>query len=218
MAGLKETALQLTVFLLVNSLALTPAWAKDEFWIKKPYQNWSAEETKRVLEDSPWASTLPLIAVQAAVTGGGSALGGEMEATPSVTYTVQFRSARPIREAQVRSYQIGAHYDAMSADKKSAFDANAAKFLAATFPDRIVVAVTFKSNVENYDSFLRDYWAKQSLAKLSGSTFLNTRKEKLNMVSYSVKEDTFQMTFPRPKDLQADEKISVEFGVCSSQS
>lgn len=211
MVTLRRRFCRLIVPLLLSCLAVPLAAAKEDFWSKKPYQNWSAEETRRMLEESPWATTLPLIGIQPSVTSGGGVPGGEMEANPGITYTLQFRSARPIREAQVRSSQLNSHYDAMSAEQKSAFDASAGKFLAVTFPDRIVVSVSFHSNVLSFDSLLRNYWSSQSLTTLSMSVYLNTNKEKLSLMNYSVKEDTFQLTFPRPKQLRPDEKVSVEF-------
>ena len=187
MVTLRRRFWRLIVPLLLNCLAVPLAAAKEDFWSKKPYQNWSAEETRRLLEDSPWATTYTLTGIQPDITSGGGVPGGEMEANPSITYTLQFRSARPIREAQVRSSQLSSHYDAMSVEQKSAFDANARKFLAVTLPDR------------------------QSLATLSMSVYLNTDKEKLSLMNYSVKEDTFQLTFPRTKQLRPDGNVRVEF-------
>jgi hypothetical protein len=199
--------------LLLVLLAVPLVLMAADFWTKKPYQNWSADETQRILEESPWATTLKLSGVTAVMTTGGAPRGNgsEMETDTSITYTLQFRSAQPIREAQIRSAQLNSHYDKMSADQKAAFDANSNKFLAVTFPDRIVVAVTFKTNVANYESILRNYWASESLAKLSMTTFLNAPSERLSLTAYNVKDDTFQLTFPRPKQLSADGKISVEF-------
>jgi hypothetical protein len=134
-----------------------------------------------------------------------------METDPSISYNLQFRSAQPIREAQVRSSELNAKYDAMSADKKAAIDANAAKFLAVTFPDRVIVSVTFHANVQDYESQLRTYWERQSLATLSMSTFLDAGKERLSLLNYGFKDDTFQFTFPRPKQVNPNEKIGVEF-------
>jgi hypothetical protein len=51
----------------------------------------------------------------------------------------------------------------------------------------------------------------QSLAKLSMTVFLNTKTERLSLLAYGFKDDTFQFTFSRPKQLSPDEKISVEF-------
>ncbi len=214
MLRLSRRFYQLIAPLLLICVA-APIAAGGDFWAKKTYQNWSAEETRNMLEESPWATTLKLGGIQTAVTSGdaphNSGYRGEMETDPSITYILQFRSALPIREAQVRSSQISAHYDKMNAGQKAAFDENAGKFLAVTFPDRVVVSVTFHTNVQEYESSLRNYWASQSLAKLSMSVFLNTKAERLSLLSYSFKEDTFQFTFPRPKQLQPGEKVSVEF-------
>jgi len=189
--------------------------AGGDFWAKKPYQNWTADEARRIQEESPWATTLTLGGIQSSVTSGDApnnrGYRGEMETDPSISYTIQFRTALPMREAQVRVSQLNAHYDSMKPEQKAAFDASANKFLAATFPDRVLVAVTFHTNVENYQSLLRNYWASQSLAKLSMTVFLNIKAEKLNLTGYSFKDDTFQFTFPRPKQVQPDEKIGVEF-------
>jgi len=196
--------------LLGFCLAVSLTALAADFWIKKPYQNWSPDETQHMLEESPWATTLTLGGSQA-VAGPNPGYRGEMETNPTISYTVQFRSARPIREAQVRTSQLNAHYDKMSAEQKAAFDANASKFLDAAFPDRVLVSVTFHTNVQDYDSQLRTYWASQSAAKLNMSVYLNTNADKLSLLDYGFKEDTFQFTFPRPKQLGPDEKISLEF-------
>ncbi|MGD0567624.1 MAG: hypothetical protein ABSA78_04405 [Candidatus Sulfotelmatobacter sp.] len=205
----------LSVLAIVVCLAVPFALAGGDFWVKKPYQQWSAEETRRITEESPWATTLTLGSVQTAVTSGDAPSNrgyrGEMETDPSISYNLQFRSAQPIREAQVRSAELNGKYDAMSADKKSAIDANAAKFLAVTFPDRVIVSVTFHTNVQDYESQLRSYWERQSVPTLSMTTFLDAGKERLSLLNYSFKDDTFQFTFPRPKQVNPNEKIGVEF-------
>lgn len=205
--------LNVSLFMICFTLSLTAVAA--DFWVKKPYQNWSADETRRMLEESPWATTYTLSGIQTNAFGNdapsNTGYRGEMEANPTVSYNIQFRSAAPIRRAQVRTSQLSSHYDRMSTEQKAAFDTSAAKFLATTFPDRIVVSVTFHTNIQNYESLLRNYWAGQSVAKLSMSVFLNTNAEKLTLIDYSFKEDTFQFTFKRPKQISPDEKIGVEF-------
>ncbi len=213
MATFRPTFYQLIVPLFLVCLA-APLAAAD-FWSKKSYQNWSAEETHHMLEESPWATTLSLGGIQPGIMHSDSPYDGgyrgEMETNPTITYTLQFRSAMPIREAEVRSSELNSHYDRMNAVQKAAFDASASKFLAVGFPDRVVVSVTFHTNVQNYESMLRNYWAGQTLAKLSMSTYLNTNKERLSLMNYTFKDDTFQLTFPRPKQLGLDEKVGVEF-------
>ncbi|MFZ0759321.1 MAG: hypothetical protein WAM69_05160 [Candidatus Sulfotelmatobacter sp.] len=202
------------VALLLVCLASLAAFGAD-FWTKKPYQHWSADETRRMLEESPWATTISVAAIETSVTSGDSpnnrSYRGEMETNPVISYNLQFRSAEPIREALVRSSELDSKYDKMSAEQKAAFDSSAGRFLAVTFPDRIVVSVTFHTNVLDYESLLRNYWARQSLATLSMSVFLNAGKERLGLTNYGFKDDTFQFTFPRPKPLDPSEKIGVEF-------
>jgi hypothetical protein len=203
---------RLPAVLLQLCLAIPLASAAD-FWIKKPYDKWSADETQRMMAESPWATTLTLGGFQTGIADGANAPGyrGEMDTNPQISYNLRFASALPVREAQVRSSQIGVHYDAMKPEQKAAFDANASKFLAVAFPDRVIVTVTFHSDVENFQSLLRTYWASQSLAKLSMTTYLHTKSDRLNLAGYGFKDDTFQFVFPRPKDLSPDDKLAVEF-------
>ena len=185
------------------------------------------DETGRMLEESPWATTLSLGGVENVLTGSnastaqvnpgaprgqsGTPSHGEMGTSPTISYNIQFRSAEPIREAVVRSSELNSHYDAMSAEQKTAFDANAAKFLAVKFADRVLVSVTFTSNVQDYESQLRTYWGEKSLPTLSMSVFLDPGKERLSLISYTSKDDTFQFVFPRPTKVSPDEKVGVEF-------
>ena len=199
-------------FLLV--WLIVPLAIGAEFWAKKPYQSWSAEQTAQILAESPWATTLKLTGLQSVIgtdSPNHHPYRSEMESNPSISYTLQFRSALPIRQAEVRNSQLSSHYDAMKPEQKAAFDASVAKFLGAAFPDRVIVTVTFHSNVLEYQSFLRSYWASQSVPKLDKSVFLNARNERLSLIGYGFKEDTFQFTFPRPKQVTPDDKLGVEF-------
>jgi len=230
-----------SVLVLCWSL-VSNAWAED-FWVKKPYAKWSSDETRRMLESSPWSTTVKM---GGAVGGGGAASragiarGGTGTADPlsggnsqpggigivasgagavdsegdigaDITYTVQFRSAAPVRQALIRSAQLQLKYDGMAEAQKSSFDANASKFLTASFPDRILVCITFKASNNTYQSSLREYWRNQSIAKLNQMTFLNVGSEKLTLLDYGFKDDTIQMAFPRPKEITAETEVSLEF-------
>ena len=67
----KSAFYQFISLVLVVSLVVPVALAAD-FWIKKTYDHWSAEETDRMLEESPWATTLTLGSVQTSITSGDS--------------------------------------------------------------------------------------------------------------------------------------------------
>jgi len=197
-------------FLLVRA-----ACRGGRFWAKKPYQNWSADETRQMLEESPWATTLTLGSIQSAITSGDSpkngATGARWRRTRPFPTICNFARRNLFERPWCATSQLNAKYDKMGAEQEAAFDASSAKFLAATFPDRVVVAVTFHANVQEYESLLRAYWTRQDLGTLSMTVFLNAGKERLSLVNYGFKDDTFQFTFPRPKQLNPNEKVGVEF-------
>lgn len=202
-------------------VCFTAASASDkEFWVSKPYQQWSAQETAKMLEDSPWAITTKLSGAVNPSTQIGSPNGPAItrdyesngQVDPSVTYNVRLCSARPLREALARSSQLAAHYDSMTPTQKLAFDTQANKFLAVSFDDRVAVCVNVKSNVDNYQSQLRAYWCSQTAPKLYGTVFLDAGKERIALQRYGCKDDNFQFTFPRPSEkLTADMPLGVEF-------
>src|SRR5437763_1520157 len=121
-------------------LALQMAASADgqEFWLKKPYRQWSLDETTRMMRDSPWAITTTLRSASNPSAQIGSPTGPAMvggyesngELDPTIVYTLQLCSAAPIRQAMVRSGQLRSHYDALKPEQKAAFDAGANKFLA----------------------------------------------------------------------------------------
>ncbi|MFB3905297.1 MAG: hypothetical protein ACE15E_17750 [Acidobacteriota bacterium] len=61
-------------------------------------------------------------------------------------YVVRFFSAPMIRQAYVRALQIDTKYDSMSPEMKQAFDAKMERALNISFPDQIVVSLTFETN------------------------------------------------------------------------
>src|ERR1700683_3493568 len=63
MAGSRKRFSRFAVSFLLVCLTATLA-SGGEFWAKKPYQNWSPDEARRIQEESPWATTLTLGAIQ----------------------------------------------------------------------------------------------------------------------------------------------------------
>lgn len=205
--------------LAVLFCALSASLFAADFWVKKDYTKWSSNDCQHLLDDSPWARTKTLSTpanVQPRVTVGGVQppsspdVGGEI--SPSISYDLQFRSAKPVREAIVREAQIQSHYDKMTGEQKAAFDANAAKYISQTFSDKVVVAVVFTSNVSAYETDLRNYWDRQTAATLHETVFLNAAKERLQLIGYSQRDNVLEFVFPRPRTaLQPDDLLSVEF-------
>ena len=121
----------LLVLLLVAGAALA-----EDFWVKKEYMQWSEEEVKTVMTDSPWAKDVTVSAPMSSIGGRGQPRDGEKSAAPDVenpapssgrprrtagggdegdgggrqgllTLNISWRSALPYRKAVVRS-RLGA--------------------------------------------------------------------------------------------------------------
>lgn len=205
--------------LAVLFCALAASLFAADFWVKKDFSKWSNDDCQRLLDDSPWAKTKtlstpsgvqPRVSRQVLQAPSSPDAGGET--APSISYDLQFRSAKPVREAIVRQAQLQAHYNKMSDQEKSAFDANAAKYIGQTFSDKVVVAVIFTSNVPAYETDLHNYWTRQTAATLQPTVFLNVGKERLQLVGYSLRDNVIEFAFPRPAtQLQPDSLLSVEF-------
>jgi len=105
----------------------------EDFWVKKEYTQWTDEEVRRIMTNSPWSKETTVNApagqfgggggparsaapVDVENTGGGGRRGGrgggggDASSTPTqaqITLTVSWRSALPLRRAVVKS-RIGA--------------------------------------------------------------------------------------------------------------
>jgi hypothetical protein len=106
----------------------------EDFWARKDYTQWTDEEVRRIMTNSPWSKEVTVDAPAEAVGGGrrsdpasaapvnvensgggrggrgGGRAGGDAANTPTVaqiTLTVSWRSALPLRRAVVKS-RIGA--------------------------------------------------------------------------------------------------------------
>lgn len=101
------------MLLLVTALCVTAAQAQTESWQNKPYSQWTKDEARKVLNESPWA----LRVERSIPIGTGSA--GNIQ---SKAYTLRLRSALPIRQALLRLRQLDEKYDKMDEKKKAEFD------------------------------------------------------------------------------------------------
>jgi hypothetical protein len=198
----------------------------QEFWDKKPYQEWSEEECRKLLAKSPWAQSQVLTEViiqplqaspvprplgnpttdsietaRAPDPGARADVGRARQTRPELRYQAQFRSALPIRQAIVRLGQIRAKYDELNAEQKAGFDRNAATFLSKRFPDSVVLYVSYSSNVQMDDRELSQYWRTQTTDTLKNSVFLIlSGGEKVPLSDYALAQGAareFQFVFPR---------------------
>lgn len=152
------------------------------------------------------------------VFGGATGEGGQ----PFVLYTVQLRSALPVRMAIVRQMQIANKYDSLSSEQKQAFDQRAKSFLDANYDDKIVINVAYSSNVRDHDIPLSQHWQSRTKELLMNSVFLYASKgDKLRLVDFNVAQGggrEFQLVFPRKVDgkpilTPEDKNLTLEFPI-----
>lgn len=188
---------------MVLALACLAVSQGGEFWQKKEYQQWSERDCRKLLEDSPWAQsyTLSQTLIEPLQTTSTEGAGERArEARPQITYQAQFRSALPIRQALVRLEQIRVKYDQLQPEQKKVADQRAKDFLAAPFPDTVVLYVTYSSNVQTDDRELSRYWRTQTTETLKNFVFLIAAGEKIPLLRYTATQGAgreFQLIFPR---------------------
>lgn len=207
------------------TILLCGATQGQEFWEKKPYQEWSEEECRKLLTKSPWAqshtlsqviiqplqspgapraATNPMENIESARAPDPSArtdIGRARQSRPELRYQAQFRSALPIRKAIVRLGRIKAKYDDLTPEQKKAFDQNAEAFLTKKFPDTLVLHVSYTSNVQLDERELARHWQSQTTDTLKNFVFLILPGgEKIPLSGYGVTQGAgreFQFVFPR---------------------
>ncbi len=197
---------------------LISAGQAQEFWQKKEPQQWSENECKKLLEDSPWAKKYDLAATSFTPLGTPQE-DYRRDAVQSAGYTVQIRSAEPVRQALIQRAKIRSKYGQMRSEQKQAVDKSAAEFLAQTFPDTIVIGVVYYANSEAYDRTMANYWQRQTLDTLKNSTALIVGRQRIQPIEFSAapgKLREFEITFPRQVDGKAvisasDKSFGVEF-------
>jgi len=159
-----------------------------EFWQKKDYRQWSERECRKLLENSPWARSyiVSQVLIEPLETPGTERA---REPNPRIEYQVQFRSARPIRQALARLAQINQKYDQMPPEQQQAFDRKAEEFLAASFPDTVILHVGYSSNVQVDDRDLARHWQIQTTEMLKNFVYLiGSEGEKVPLLRYTVAE------------------------------
>ncbi len=192
-------------------LTLIAVAVAADFWSSKPYTKWSQADATRLLTNSPWAKTTAMR------TGTVSGRGGiqniaESQDAPLIQYAVSIRSAEPVRQANARMAYITRKYDKMDDAAKKEFDDKWNKYLATKFPDTLVIAVNYESNVPDTDRQLTNYFQAQTLETIKATTGLilpdGTRVEPTAFASGG---HELQIAFPRPKDLAPNASFTVEF-------
>lgn len=206
-----------SLVLLLPLLAPSAARAQD-FWLNKPYKEWTAKECRKVLEDSPWARQHIISRVLVESLSEPSS-DRARENNPRIVYTIQFRTARPLRQAMIGEQQTAARSSAPTPEQKAAFDKSAEAFLAQPFPDTVIVFIEFSSNVQSYQSDLERIWGTRTEPWAQNEIFLiNGKGQKVPPLRFSRRASggAFQVVFPRnfagqPFLSVADKEVQIEF-------
>jgi hypothetical protein len=208
--------------LALAALLLPVPGSAQGFWAKKPFDQWSKNDCKKMLEDSPWAlteSSVNVVFETVAGTGGGGGSLNEAsrranedirteatgrEANTEVRYTARLLSALPVRQALVRQQQLEQKYDSMTPEQKQKFDQQAQAFLQQQFPEHIVVLVAFSSNVVTRDRQMATYWQQQRLETVRENfQITGSAKRIVRPVAFtppSPGANQMQLVFPRTVD------------------
>jgi hypothetical protein len=188
------------------------------FWATKPFQEWSPKECRKLLEDSPWARqhTISRVLIESLTSAPTDRA---RESNPRLVYTIQFRTARPVRQAMVREGQIAQKYETLSAAQRTEFDRSADTFLAQAFPDTVIVLVEYSVNIPSYQSDLERLWSTRTEAWARNEIFLITDDgRKVPPLRFTSRQGggAFQVIFPRtaegrPVVSTTDKELKIEF-------
>ncbi len=196
--------------LILVCVAVTALFAA-EFWNSKPYTKWSETEVERMRTDSPWAKSMVLRTGTVSGRAGLQAI-NDSQIEPRITYVVAIRSALPLRQANVRMRALLEKYDKMDQAARQAFDAKWNQYLDTKFPDTVVVAVTFQSNVQGTDTQLSTYFQRLTLDDVkSNAALVLPDGTRVAPTAYAAGPHEFQLGFPRPANLSPGQSFSVEF-------
>ncbi|HEY3131922.1 MAG TPA: hypothetical protein VGL91_20875 [Acidobacteriota bacterium] len=157
----------------------------DNAWEKQP-EEWSLPEIKQVLEKSPWCR-------QSLIRHFGCSVSASREVRDA--FTVRLVSARPIRDAYARLVQLS-----RPVDVSRSLEVADPKILQPA-QDRIVVAVSFRSDDLQRDLSLRQFFAKQQTSWMKWNTFLicgrSGRIEPVEYIRLNPETGEFRLIFPR---------------------
>lgn len=179
-----------TCFLAILMLSIGLLWAKD-FWKEKPYTEWTQEEARKMVSDSPWAHAVRIISPMAtalsappatdtggamSTTGGGGygPVAGGQPGTPSgqmaeggapvpeTVYNVWWYSARTWRQGMARLQQLRGTASAEQA--KDFVENRPAEYVIAVRGDDMRAFQGVSEDALRSGTYLRARRAKRKLA------------------------------------------------------
>lgn len=183
------------IFFALSLFVRAPIYAQKN--LQKPYQEWTLDETNRVLKNSAWASEYQsergLVAadnIQQSIDRSnnnisGANRGNQGRSTVPVPIVIRLHSALPIRQGIVRLQQIGSKYEKMSDEDKKKFDDARVKFLECGICKGYYV-VTLTKWRDTSDFVTDGIFQALTFEDLKGKIWLtNDRDEKLELAQFT---------------------------------
>ncbi len=205
-----------SVSLLLCAFIATGVLMASDWWVRKPYNRWSKDECRKMLEDSPWAAT-QTSQILGPYDSRNAGVGINIDLGQSVSYHVRFLTAKPVRMAIARQALID------GTDKAN--EASLAKFVDNTDVEDIVVAVAVKADYR-FPQF-RNLLIELRTPDLINNTYLETDKGSIQYLKrYDPPGDdgigakfTFARRLPdgRPLVTSKERKIRFETGLSLDQ-
>ena len=146
----------------IGGAAQTKPWTK-------PFTEWSIKDANKVLTDSPWAQTQVVSDIRA-MTFNPSQAGGSHQAQ-HITYWIRFLSAKPVRQALYRTYELSGKVTQPELEE-------ARKFVERKYENSIVVAVLFESSDPQYNAQAFATFSKAVTSLLRNNTYLEVKTSK----------------------------------------
>lgn len=179
--------------------------AKD-FW-ERPYTEWTQKDVNKMLQNSPWTLTQTYRGQQGAGRGSvwdRTSNAGERESND--IYTIRLFSAQPIRDAYARMMQLMNRYDSANDAEKQRIDSMTARVRTLDVSERVIVAMTYASNLPDNIRNFKQYFDKQSAELLKQNCYLiSSRLGRVELKEYfpeSPDGSGMKFIFPRTVDGQ----------------
>jgi hypothetical protein len=174
------------------------AVSASDFWVSKDWRQWSKDDCEKLLADSPWAHIW-----RRGDGAGPNPLGQAIGAAAGdqFVFTVQLRSALPIRQAIVRQLQFQQKYDKMNDAQRSDFDKQADQILTRSYDNSILVHVDFYKGILG-PALLGDLRRFPKELEAMDVTLVTSDKTRIKAgrVELSKTQGSFDAVFPRTSD------------------
>ena len=176
----------------ITVLAALTASATD-FWLSKDWHQWSKGDCESLLLESPWSHVWRYRA---------EPWDPNMhEMGDQLFFSIQLRSALPMRRAIVRQLQLDQKYDKMNQSSRNEFDAKAPPILNRSYDDIILIHVDFSQS--NGSDLLQNAIHNAIAAGTLTPSLVSEdgiQAEPLRVDISEKKTHTFDLVFPRIMD------------------